>query len=227
MQSHIDLTKGAGCISTNAMVFENIFNAVVSGDQEGVRAGVNESLEAGTDPQVLLDEALIPAMSHVGRLFEEGEAFVPEMLVAAYAMHGALDVLRPLLAETGAKPVGVVALGTVQGDLHDIGKNLVGLMLEGAGFEVRDLGVDVKPDKFVEAVRGGVQVIGMSALLTTTMPAIKTTILALEEAGVRRNVKIIVGGAPITDDFAKDVGADGFAPDAASAVRVTKQLLNL
>jgi len=209
------------------MAFENIFNAVIAGQRDDVRAGVTESLEAGTDPQVLLDEALIPAMSHVGKLFEEGEAFVPEMLVAAHAMQGALDVLRPLLAETGAKPVGVVAIGTVQGDLHDIGKNLVGLMLEGAGFEVRDLGVDVKPEKFVDAVRDGVQVIGMSALLTTTMPAIKTTILALEEAGVRSTIKIIVGGAPITDGFAQDVGADGFAPDAASAVRVTKHLLNL
>jgi 5-methyltetrahydrofolate--homocysteine methyltransferase len=209
------------------MAFENIFNAVISGNRDGVRAGVNESLAAGTDPQVILDEALIPAMSHVGKLFEDGEAFVPEMLVAAHAMQGALDVLRPLLAETGAKPVGVVAIGTVQGDLHDIGKNLVGLMLEGAGFEVRDLGVDVKPDKFVEAVRDGVQVVGMSALLTTTMPAIKTTMLALEEAGVRSSVKVIVGGAPITDDFAQDIGADGFAPDAASAVRVTKRLLNI
>jgi 5-methyltetrahydrofolate--homocysteine methyltransferase len=209
------------------MAFENIFNAVIEGNRDGVRAGVKESLAAGTDPQVLLDEALIPAMSHVGKLFEDGEAFVPEMLVAAHAMQGALDVLRPLLAETGAKPVGVVALGTVQGDLHDIGKNLVGLMLEGAGFEVRDLGVDVKPQQFVDAVRDGVQIVGMSALLTTTMPAIKTTILALEEAGVRGNIKVIVGGAPITDGFAQDVGADGFAPDAASAVRVTKQLLNL
>ena len=209
------------------MAFENIFNAVIAGQRDDVRAGVTESLEAGTDPQVLLDEALIPAMSHVGKLFEEGEAFVPEMLVAAHAMQGALDVLRPLLAETGAKPVGVVAIGTVQGDLHDIGKNLVGLMLEGAGFEVRDLGVDVKPEKFVDAVRDGVQVIGMSALLTTTMPSMKTSIDALVEAGLRDQVKVLIGGAPVTQAYADQIGADGYAPDASSAARAAKGLLGL
>ena len=209
------------------MAFEKIYTGVIEGDAAGVEAEVRAALAADVPPGTLLDDALIPAMGEVGRRFEEGEVFVPEMLIAARAMQGALNVLRPLLAETGKKPVGKAAIGTVQGDLHDIGKNLVGLMLEGAGFEVVDLGVDTKPEKFVQAAKDGVQVVGMSALLTTTMPAIKTTIDALSEAGVRDNLKVIVGGAPVTQEFADQVGADGFAPDAASAVRLTKGLLGL
>jgi 5-methyltetrahydrofolate--homocysteine methyltransferase len=191
------------------MEYQAIFEGVIAGDRPGVQALVTAALENDATAQRLLDEALIPAMGEVGRMFEAGEVYVPEMLVAAHTMQGALDILRPLL-----------------GDLHDIGKNLVGLMLEGAGFEVQDLGTDVKPDKFVEAARNGVQVIGMSALLTTTMPAIERSIAALVEAGIRDGVKVIVGGAPVTAEFAQKVGADGFASDAASAVRMTKGLLN-
>jgi 5-methyltetrahydrofolate--homocysteine methyltransferase len=209
------------------MDFEAIYNGIIDLDRDTVESGVKQALDEGTSPQALLDEALIPAMAEIGRLFEAGEVFVPEMLVAAHAMQGALDLLRPLLAETGAEPIGVVAVGTVAGDLHDIGKNLVSLMLEGAGFEVRDLGVDVAPESFVEAAKSGAQVVGMSALLTTTMPAIENSINVMKESGVRDKVKIIIGGAPITQDFADETGADGFAPDAASAVRVTKALLNL
>ena len=209
------------------MAFEKIYTGVIEGDAAGVEAEVRAALAADVPPGTLLDDALIPAMGEVGRRFEEGEVFVPEMLIAARAMQGALNVLRPLLAETGKEPVGKAAIGTVQGDLHDIGKNLVGLMLEGAGFEVIDLGVDAKPEKFVQAAKDGVQVVGMSALLTTTMPSIKTTIDALSEAGVRDSLKVIIGGAPVTQEFADQVGADGFAPDAASAVRLTRGLLGL
>jgi 5-methyltetrahydrofolate--homocysteine methyltransferase len=209
------------------MEFEKIYTGVIEGDAAGVEAEVRAALAMNVPPGTLLDEALIPAMGEVGRRFEEGEVFVPEMLIAARAMQGALNVLRPLLAETGKEPVGKAAIGTVQGDLHDIGKNLVGLMLEGAGFEVVDLGVDAKPEKFVQAAKDGAQVVGMSALLTTTMPAIKTTIDALSEAGIRGSIKVIVGGAPLTQEFADQVGADGFAPDAASAVRLTRGLLGL
>jgi 5-methyltetrahydrofolate--homocysteine methyltransferase len=207
--------------------FETIYQGVIAGDAPGVEAEVRASLDQGVAAEKLLDEALIPAMDEVGRLFEEGEVFVPEMLVAARAMQTALNVLRPLLAETGVEPMGRIALGTVAGDLHDIGKNLVSLMLEGAGFEVDDIGVDVSPARFVEAARSGAQVLGMSALLTTTMPAIKTTINVLAEAGVRDGVKVIIGGAPVTQAYADEVGADGYASDAASAVRVTKKLLGV
>jgi 5-methyltetrahydrofolate--homocysteine methyltransferase len=220
------LRARTGASALKTMEYQAIFEGVIAGDRPGVQALVTAALENDAAAQRLLDEALIPAMGEVGRLFEAGEVYVPEMLVAAHTMQGALDILRPLLAETGAKPIGVVAIGTVQGDLHDIGKNLVGLMLEGAGFEVQDLGTDVKPEKYVEAARNGVQVIGMSALLTTTMPAIERSIAALVEAGIRDSVKVIVGGAPVTAESARQVGADGFASDAASAVRMTKGLLN-
>jgi len=209
------------------MDFEALYQHVVNGKIAGVEAEVKAALTSGVPAETLLDAALIPAMGEVGRLFEAGEVFVPEMLVSARAMQGALNLLRPLLAKSGKKPVGSVAIGTVAGDLHDIGKNLVTLMLEGAGFQVNDLGVDVSPAKFVEAANSGVQVIGMSALLTTTMPAIKSSIKALEEAGVRTKIKVIIGGAPVTPAYAKQVGADGHAPDAASAVRETRRMLGL
>ena len=209
------------------MKFQTLYQNIIDGDAAGAEAEVRAALEAGVSAETLLNTALIPAMDEVGRLFEAGEVFVPEMLVAAHAMQGALNVLRPLLAETGKEPVGRVAIGTVAGDLHDIGKNLVGLMLEGAGFEVIDLGVDVSADHFVRAERDGVHVIGMSALLTTTMPAIRSSLEALVESGVRDRVKVIIGGAPVTQAFADEVGADGYAPDAASAVRLTKGLLGL
>jgi 5-methyltetrahydrofolate--homocysteine methyltransferase len=209
------------------MEFENLYNSVINGDAPAVEAEVKAALAAGVAAEKLLDTALIPAMDEVGRLFEAGEVFVPEMLVAARAMQGALNLLRPLLAETGKEPIGKVAIGTVAGDLHDIGKNLVGLMLEGAGFHVTDLGVDVSPDRFVQAASGNVQVIGMSALLTTTMPAIKTSIDALVAAGLRDRVKVVIGGAPVTQAFAEQVGADAYSSDAASAVRTVKGLLGL
>jgi 5-methyltetrahydrofolate--homocysteine methyltransferase len=208
------------------MDLTQIYESVIAGAASEVEAGVRTALAEGVSPETLLDTALIPAMSEVGRLFETGSVFVPEMLIAARAMQGALNILRPLLADSGVAPMGIIALGTVAGDLHDIGKNLVGLMLEGAGYEVRDLGTDVKPEQFVQAARDGAQILGMSALLTTTMPSIKLTLEALEEAGVRNSVKIIVGGAPLRADFADEVGADGFAPDAAGAVRLVNQLLD-
>jgi 5-methyltetrahydrofolate--homocysteine methyltransferase len=209
------------------MEFEALFNNVVEGNAPGVEAEVKAALANNVRADDLLDNALVPAMAEVGRLFEEGEIFVPEMLVSARAMQGALNLLRPLLAQTGKEPVGRVVMGTVAGDLHDIGKNLVGLMLEGAGFEVIDLGVDVSPEKFVEAAKSGVHVIGLSALLTTTMPSIKNTVDALVEAGVRDRVKVVIGGAPVTTAYAEQVGADAFAPDAANAVRTVKGLLKL
>ena len=207
------------------MNFEAINDALLAGDAAGVETGVKAALESGAEANMLLFEVLIPALGEVGRRYEAGEFFVPEMLVSAYAMKAGLAILRPLLAEGDTEPAGVVVLGTVQGDLHDIGKNLVGLMLEGGGFEVRDLGTDVPPGKFVEAATDGVQVVAMSALLTTTTPSMKATIEALSEAGVRDSIKVIVGGAPVTQAFADEIGADGYAPDASSAVRMTKELL--
>jgi 5-methyltetrahydrofolate--homocysteine methyltransferase len=164
-------------------------------------------------------------MSEVGSRFEQGEYFVPEMLIAARAMQAGLKLLKPLLAQSGAEPLGRVAIGTVKGDLHDIGKSLVAMMLEGAGFEIMDMGVDVAPEKFVEAVRGGANVVALSALLTTTMPNMKVTIEALKQAGLRDRVTVMVGGAPVTQAYADDIGADGYASDASSAVRKTKALI--
>ncbi len=204
---------------------ENIYNAVLEGDAKGAQAGVQAALDAGTPAETILKDGLIAAMTEVGRLFEENEYFVPEMLVSARAMQSGLALLKPHLAAGGTTPAGKVVIGTVKGDLHDIGKNLVGMMLEGAGFEIIDLGTDVTPEKFVQAVKEhSPQVIGMSALLTTTMPSMGNTIKALQEAGVRDRVKVMIGGAPVTDEFAKRVGADGYSPDASSAVRLAKAL---
>ena len=164
-------------------------------------------------------------MMQVGHLFEEGEYYVPEMLVAARAMQAALDILKPLLVNSGVEPVGKVVIGTVKGDLHDIGKNLVAMMLEGAGFQIRDLGIDVAPEKFVDAIREDVDILALSALLTTTMPSMEATIKAVDEAGLRDRVKIIVGGAPVTANYAQRIGANGFAPDAGKAVTIAKSLL--
>jgi 5-methyltetrahydrofolate--homocysteine methyltransferase len=204
---------------------EGIYNAVLDGDAAGAKAGVQAALAAGVPAETILKEGLIAAMAEVGRLFEANEYFVPEMLVAARAMQNGLALLKPHLAAGGATPMGKVIVGTVKGDLHDIGKNLVAMMLEGSGFEVVDLGTDVSPDKFVKAViEHKPNVIGMSALLTTTMPSMGNTVKALEEAGLRENVKVMVGGAPVTDEFAKKIGADGYSPDASSAVRLAKAL---
>ena len=207
------------------MKLEEIYQNVLDGNAPATQAGVRAALAEGMDANTILQQALIRAMSEVGRLFEEGEYYVPEMLISARAMQAGLTVLKPILANSGVKAAGKVAIGTVQGDLHDIGKNLVGMMLEGAGMDVQDLGTDVSPDRFVQAVRDGVNVIALSALLTTTMPAMKRTIDAIDNAGLRGTVKIVVGGAPITTDYAKQIGADGYAPDASSATRLVKSLL--
>ncbi|MGE5603541.1 MAG: corrinoid protein [Nitrososphaerales archaeon] len=205
---------------------ETIYQAVLDGNAAAAQAGVKAAIAEGVAPEVILKDGLISAMGEVGRLFEENEYFVPEMLVSARAMQSGLALLKPLLADAGAAPAGKVVVGTVKGDLHDIGKNLVAMMLEGAGFEVVDLGTDVTPDKFVKAVmENKPQVIGMSALLTTTMPSMTATIKALQEAGLREQVKVMIGGAPVTDGFAKQIGADGYSPDASSAVRLARSLM--
>jgi len=186
----------------------------------------NAGLAQGMTPDSLLIEALSPSLEEVGARFERGDFFVPEMLIAGKAMSGALDVLRPLLAETGAETVGKFVMGTVKGDVHDIGKNLVNIMLEGAGFEVIDLGVQVAPEKFVEAVsEHAPDIVGFSAFLTTTMPMFKANINALQKAGLRDQVIVMVGGAPVTQEYADAVGADGYAADASTAVRRAKDLI--
>jgi 5-methyltetrahydrofolate--homocysteine methyltransferase len=203
---------------------KTLYDAVVNGEIEEVQTGVNAALADNVPAERILNEALIPAMTEVGRLFEAQEYYVPEMLISAKAMQGGLAILKPLLAAAGAVSGPQVVMGTVKGDLHDIGKNLVIMLLEGAGFQVTDLGVDVPPEKFIEAVKNGAQLIGMSAMLTTTMPNMKVTIDALKDAGVRDQVKIMIGGAPLTQVYADQIGADGYSPDASAAVRKTKEL---
>ena len=207
------------------MDIQSIYDAVIEGDAPGVQSGVQAAMAGGLAADVILKQALIPAMEEVGKRYEEGDFFVPEMLIAARAMQSGLALLKPHLMESGVKAAGKVAIGTVKGDLHDIGKNLVAMMLEGAGFEVLDLGVDVDPQTFVKATQEGAQVIGMSALLTTTMNNMQNTVQALQAAGLRGQVKVVVGGAPVTDDYARSIGADGFAADASSAVRVVRGLV--
>lgn len=208
------------------MGLEAIYEAILKGDAKKTAAEVNNALAANTAPETILYDACIPAMGEVGRLFEAGEKFVPEMLISARAMQAAVNILKPLLVQANIKTVGKVIIGTVAGDLHDVGKNLVSMMLEGSGFQVVDLGTDVSPQKFVEAVKEhDPQIIGMSALLTTTMTSIGATIEALKEAGLRDQVKVLIGGAPITQDFADKIGADGYAPDAGSASRIAKSLV--
>ena len=207
------------------MSLEDIYQNVIDGEAPAVEAGVKAALAEGTAAEVVLHKALIPAMDEVGARFENGDYFVPEMLVSARAMQAGLTLLKPYLQQTEVKSAGKVAIGTVKGDLHDIGKNLVAMMLEGAGFEVIDLGVDVSPEKFVKAAQEGAQVIGMSALLTTTMGNMQKTIEALKQAGVRQQVKVVIGGAPVTETFANQVGADAFAPDASSATRTIRGLV--
>ena len=205
---------------------QDIYQGILDGDQGMVTDGITRALAQNIPPADILNQAMIEAMGQVGKLFEEGEYFVPEMLIAARAMQAGLGILKPRLVEADVKSAGKVVAGTVKGDLHDIGKNLVIMMLEGAAFEIIDLGTDVSPEKFVEAVREtGAQIVALSALLTTTMPSMKDTIEALEAAGLRHNVKIMVGGAPLTPEYAHEIGADGFAPDASRAVATAKQLL--
>ncbi len=204
----------------------NVSEALQRGDAEKVEGLVKKALEENLTPKKILEDGLIEGMDIIGKKFKKNEVYVPEVLIAARAMHAGMDILKPKLIETGVKNIGKVAIGTVKGDLHDIGKNLVKMMLEGAGFEVIDLGIDISPDKFVEAVKEHKpNIIGMSALLTTTMVNMVEVIKALDVAGLRDKVKIMIGGAPITQNYADQIGADGYSPDAASAVDKAKTFI--
>ncbi|QRN82368.1 corrinoid protein [Chloroflexota bacterium] len=204
---------------------KTLYDAVMDGQRDVAKESVEKALADGVDPGEILD-AMVKAMGAVGQLFEEGEYFVPEMLIAARAMKTGMDILKPELVDADIQPAGKIVAGTVKGDLHDIGKNLVCMMLEGAGFQVVDLGSDVSPEAFVAAVNEHhPDFIAMSALLTTTMPNMQTTIEALKAAGVRDQVKVLIGGAPITDAYAEKIGADGYAPDASRAVKLAKALV--
>lgn len=208
------------------MSLETIYAAILNGNAKVAVAEAQAALEAGVPAEDILQQACIPAMTEVGRLFESGEKFVPEMLIAARAMQSTVNLLKPHLIEADIKKLGKVVIGTVAGDLHDIGKNLVGMMLEGAGFEVIDLGTDVSPEAFVKAVQEHqADLVGLSALLTTTISSMKETIDALKEAGLRQQVKVMVGGAPISQAYAHQIGADGYSADAGSAPRVAKSLV--
>ncbi len=211
---------------THEEIVQGLYDETLVGNAPEVKALVERGLEDDMDPGVMLFDALIPSLEEVGARFERGDYFVPEMLIAARAMQGALDILRPLLAETGQKPFATFLMGTVKGDVHDIGKNLCNIMLEGAGFVVVDLGVNVPPEKFVKEIeRVQPDVVGFSAFLTTTMPMFKANINALQKAGIRDDVIVMVGGAPVTQEYADAVGADGYSPDASSAVKKAKQLI--
>ena len=205
---------------------KKLYDAVLNGDNKAAVAITKEAIAENADPMELVTGNMIPAMDEVGRRFECSEYFVPELLLSARAMKSALELIRPLLAASGAQPVGRVVIGTVQGDLHDIGKNLVSSMLEGSGFEVKDLGTDVSPEKFVQAVQDTkADVVCLSALLTVTMPSMKTTITALENAGLRKQVKVLVGGAPVTSQYAAQIGADAFGENANSAVTLARKMV--
>jgi 5-methyltetrahydrofolate--homocysteine methyltransferase len=205
-----------------------IKDRVVEGDAEAAAAGIQEALTADVPARVILEEALIPGMEEVGDLFARGEYFVPELLLAARTMSRAVELLGPHLAKGGHEPLGKVVMGTVQGDLHDIGKKLVAILLEGNGFEVVDLGSDVAPERFVAAVQeSGARLVGLSSLLTTTLPAMAATVRALSEMEVAGGVRVMIGGAPVTDAFAREIGADGYGPDASAAVTLARRLLGL
>ncbi len=205
---------------------EELYNAILEGNSKRAHAATETALAAGVTPMELIAGSMVPAMDEVGRLFEAEEYFVPELLLAGRAMKSALELLRPLMTASGEKMATKVVIGTVKGDLHDIGKNIVGSMLEGSGFEVIDLGTDVSPEKFVAAVeQQSPQVVCMSALLTVTMPAMKTTIDALKNAGLRMQVKVLIGGAPVTMQYAKEIGADGYSESASGAVGLVRSLL--
>jgi len=203
-----------------------LHDAILTGNTKEAVAVTQTAIAEGADPQELISKCMVPAMDEVGRLFQCEEYFVPELLLAARAMKGSLEVIRPLLAASGHQPSGRVVIGTVKGDLHDIGKNIVASMLEGGGFEVIDLGADVGPEKFVEAIqRSNANFVCLSALLTVTMPSMKITIEALKKAGVREQVKVLVGGAPVTRQFADQIGADGYSEDAPGAVALARHLM--
>lgn len=209
------------------MDLQRLYDAILRGDAKTATAVVEEALAEGVEPLSMVNEYMIPAMDEVGRRFETNEYFVPELLIAARAMKSALEKVKPHLLSSGAESRGVVVIGTVQGDMHDIGKNLVASLLEGGGFEVMDLGVDVTPEKFAEAAKtNDVNIVALSALLTTTMPTMRKTIQALTELGVRDKVKVMIGGAPITQQYADEIGADGYSDNAAGAVRLARKLVS-
>ncbi|MHB0875287.1 MAG: corrinoid protein [Anaerolineae bacterium] len=209
-------------------LLQELSQALINGNAPKTKELTQKAVADGVAPGKILNEGLIVGMNEVGRRFKNNEFYVPEVLIAARAMHAAMDVVKPLLADSDVKPAGSVAIGTVKGDLHDIGKNLVAMMLEGAGFEVIDMGVDASPEKFLNTVKEKKpNLIGLSALLTTTMPSMKATIEALKEGGVRGQVKVMIGGAPVTQRYADEIGADGYAPDAASAVDIARSLLGM
>ncbi len=204
---------------------DRLFQAVLNGDPKAAAAVAREATGEGMDPLVLIQGTMMPAMDEVGRRFEAGDYFVPDLLLSARAMKGALDLLKPLLAGRDVASAGTVAIGTVQGDLHDIGKNLVASLLEGGGFDVIDLGTDVNPQKFVDAIQlQGAQVVALSALLTVTMGSMKKTVEALEAAGVRDKVKVMIGGAPVSQEYADEIGADGYSENAGAAVALARRL---
>lgn len=205
---------------------EKLYTTLSQGKMDGIEKLVQEALEMGESAESILRGGLIPAMDRIGIKFKSGEIYIPEVLIAARAMHAGMTVLKPILSKSTTNLSKKVVIGTVKGDLHDIGKNLVVMMLEGGGFEVIDLGIDISADKFIEAIqKHQPQVVGMSALLTTTIKEMKNILQAIEKAGLRKKVKTIVGGAPVNEKFAKEIGADGYAPDAASAVDIVKSLL--
>jgi len=207
---------------------DTIYNAVLAGDAQAAQEGVNAALNAGESATEIMQRGLIAAMTEIGRQYEAGDAYVPEMLIAARAMQSALGLLKPYLAESGAKATGRVAIGTVKGDLHDIGKNLVGMMLEGTGFEIIDLGSDVSPEKFITVAQTQqVDIIALSALITTTMVNMQAVIDALKNAGLRDKIKVIIGGAPVTEIYANQIGADGYSPDASGAARIARRLIGV
>ena len=211
---------------SDAELVEQMHDDLYDGMLDEICEGTNILLGRGWGPDKVLDEALVAGMTIVGIDFRDGILFVPEVLLAANAMKGGMAILKPLLAETGAEPVGKMVIGTVKGDLHDIGKNLVVMMLESAGFEVIDLGVDVEPEIFIEAIKeNDPEILGLSALLTTTMPMLKKTVESVDDAGIRKNLKIMIGGAPVNQEFADEIGADAYAPDAGSASRMAKSLI--
>jgi len=206
-----------------SMLKESIIKGDAKKSKELVESAIKEKIDVGK----ILNEGLIAGMQVVGTKFKNNEFYVPEVLIAARAMNQAMTILEPLIVQSGIKPIAKVAIGTVKGDLHDIGKNLVAMMWKGAGFEVEDLGIDVPPEKFIDAAKTGAKVIGLSALLTTTMVAMKDVIEELKKQGLKNQVKVIIGGAPITQSYADEIGADGYAPDAASAVDKVKELLRI
>ncbi len=208
-------------------ILQELYDSIVKGDRKTAKDRVQAALDAGLPPDTILKDSMIAAMTKVGEMFSCGEYYVPEMLIAARAMQEALAIIKPHLVQTNVKSEGKAVIGTVSGDLHDIGKNLVGMMLEGAGFDIVDLGSDVSPAKFVQAIRANnPDIVGMSALLTTTMPSMKATLDAIRAEGLKDHVKVIIGGAPVTDEYAQKIGADGFAPDASRAVQLAKSLVS-